>query len=830
MTEFTKRRTLAAGRIALLAGAYVALARLGFAMDAVGGFATFVWPPAGVALAAVLMRGRLWPGVALGAFFANLSNGAPVVVAAAVGVGNTLAALGGALMAKRLAGFRGELDRPRGVLGFVGIAAPLGATISATVGVASLVAGRTVPASLAVETWRAWCFGDFSGILLITPLALTWARVPRALLAPRRLVEAAGLLVVLVVASFFVFFGVGWPAHVTPFWEPYLLYLVLLWAALRFGQQGATGAVFLAAAIAVWGTAAGHGPARRATLHESLAALQAFMAVLAVTALFLGAVIVQLQRVSEERADLLRAAQARADVSEHRRALQADLLDQSNDAVVVWELGGGIVYWNDGAEQLFGFTSGEALGRVTHDLLGTELPNGLPPASIDAALARGERWEGELLHRRRDGRTIRVESRHVLGRYGDGPALVLETSRDVTARKDAEAEREHLLESERAARALAEREARSKDEFVATLSHELRTPLTAILGWAGMLRGCRLDVAASARAIETIERNARAQMVILEDLLDTSRILSGKLRLDVQRTELAEVVENAVASLQPAASAKRIRIEKEIDPATCPVEGDSGRLQQIVWNLVGNAVKFTPSGGLVRVTLRGQGSCADVIVSDDGPGIPGDFLPHVFERFRQADASRTRRHGGLGLGLALVRYLVEAHGGTVDVASEGEGRGATFTVRLPLAHARGPRQGIAAPASRESLKGIKVLLVDDDADVRDLVRRMLVESEASVVAVGSAAEALHEVPRFHPDVLLSDIGMPVQDGYQLLRALRALGPDEGGSTPAAALTAFARPEDRQQALSAGYQMHVAKPVDPAELFVVVASLAAQTAR
>ncbi len=262
-----------------------------------------------------------------------------------------------------------------------------------------------------------------------------------------------------------------------------------------------------------------------------------------------------------------------------------------------------------------------------------------------------------------------------------------------------------------------------------------------------------------------------------------------------------------------------------IDPLACEVEGDPARLQQVVWNLVGNAIKFTPKSGHVRVVVQRSGSYAEVVVRDDGPGIAAEFLPHLFERFRQADASRTRRHGGLGLGLALVKHLVEMHGGTVGVESEGEGKGATFVVRLPICPVVSRGTEPSAPAVRESLKGVKVLVVDDEEDTRELVRRVLSESEAEVVAVGSAAEALDEVPRFRPDVLLSDIGMPHQDGYQLLRALRALGEDRGGKTPAAALTAYARPEDRLHALRAGYQIHVPKPVDVTELCTVVASLA-----
>nr|MDQ3349971.1 PAS domain S-box protein [Acidobacteriota bacterium] len=397
-------------------------------------------------------------------------------------------------------------------------------------------------------------------------------------------------------------------------------------------------------------------------------------------------------------------------------------------------------------------------------------------------------------------------------------------------------EREKLLNAERSARAEAERAGLMKDEFLATLSHELRTPLNAILGWAQILLPRAAGDEELAEGLEVIERNTRVQTQLIDDLLDMSRIISGKIRLDVQRVDVQDVIKAAIASVRQSADAKGIRIETMLDPLAGPVRGDPARLQQCFWNLLSNAIKFTPKGGKVQVALERVNSHLEACVTDTGEGIAPDFLPHLFERFRQADASTTRRHGGLGLGLSIVKQLVELHGGTVRGKSGGAGQGATFCVELPLVILHAPDESAhrAHPASRghappaidhPSLDGIKVLAVDDEPDARGLVRRVLEGCGASVLLASSAAEALDLIRRERPDVILSDIGMPVEDGYDLIRKVRALPPEEGGRTPAAALTAFARAEDRMRALRAGFQTHVAKPVEPAELTAVVASLA-----
>ena len=380
---------------------------------------------------------------------------------------------------------------------------------------------------------------------------------------------------------------------------------------------------------------------------------------------------------------------------------------------------------------------------------------------------------------------------------------------------------------------------RMKDEFLATVSHELRTPLNAILGWAQLLRGGDLEEGELERALETIERNARAQAQLIEDLLDISRIITGKLRLDVRPIELAGLIESAVDSVHPAADAKGIRLQVVVDPRAGPVSGDANRLQQIVWNLLVNAIKFTPRDGRIGVSLSRVNSHVEIIVNDTGEGIAPDLLPLIFDRFRQADASTTRKHGGLGLGLSIVRHLVELHGGTVHAESRGPGLGSVFTVKLPLAATRkGDEQRVHPTASDDrvdvglggtKLDGVRVLVVDDEQDARDLLSHLLRRCRADVETVASAADALAAIRRQRPDVLLSDIGMPGEDGYMLIQQVRALEEQTGlGKIPAVALTAFARAEDRRRALMAGFQMHVPKPVEAAELTAVVANLAGRT--
>ncbi len=394
--------------------------------------------------------------------------------------------------------------------------------------------------------------------------------------------------------------------------------------------------------------------------------------------------------------------------------------------------------------------------------------------------------------------------------------------------RDQDQERLRLLESEQAARREAERASRMKDEFLATLSHELRTPLNAIFGWTQLLRLGRRDAAFIDEAVAVIDRNVRAQTQLIDDLLDMSRVISGKIRLEVAPVDLAAVVDAALDVVKPAIDAKGIRIEKVVDPQVGAVSGDFNRLQQVLWNLLTNAVKFTPKDGKVQIVVERVDSHVQICVSDTGKGIESDFLPYLFQRFSQADGSIKRQYGGLGLGLSIVKSLVELHGGSIRAESCGQDRGATFVVRLPLRVVRSSdagRQPVASSGSSPGeqplkLRGVKVLIVDDEADARELVKRFLIEHRAIPEVAASSAEAQQLLKTFQPDVIVSDIGMPGQDGYEFMRTARK----NGLRTPAIALTAFARSEDRLRSIQAGYQAHLPKPVEPAELLAVIANL------
>jgi PAS domain S-box-containing protein len=460
------------------------------------------------------------------------------------------------------------------------------------------------------------------------------------------------------------------------------------------------------------------------------------------------------------------------------------------------------------------------------------------------AVASMQMYEAEYRLCRADGEYRYVIARGAPVMSGDG--RVREWVGNCTDNHDSRLlaqQHERVLAAERAARVEAERAGRMKDEFLATLSHELRTPLSAILGWSQLLQQSHLGPEETQDALATIERNARVQARLIEDLLDMSRIISGKIRLEVQPVDLHAVIAAAVATVKHSAEAKQIKVLCRLDPKVAPIMGDPSRVQQIVWNLLSNSIKFTPPQGRIMVTLQKSPGYVEIGVSDTGAGIKPEFLPHVFERFRQADASLTRSFGGLGLGLAIVKQLVELHGGSIRVTSDGEGLGSTFTFQLPLSNAVIPSSSALDEPTEDpdhagesaifkqprtwnppDLQGVRVLVVDDEHDARELARRILLDCQADVTLAKNGREALHMLLISPPDVLVSDIGMPELDGYELLRRARA----KGCQVPAAALTAFAREEDREHAMQAGFQTYVTKPVDPRELMMTVATLAGRT--
>ena len=526
------------------------------------------------------------------------------------------------------------------------------------------------------------------------------------------------------------------------------------------------------------------------------------------------------------------------DSTEQRKAYEAReqlaaIVEYSGEAIATKNLDGIIQTWNASAEKLFGYCADEIVGKpvttlIPEDRLWEE-------EQILSRLRRGLPAERlETIRVTKDGREIPVSLTVSPLKNAEGEVVgASKLIQDISARKRIEHERQELLTREQSLRSQAEQAGRIKDEFLATVSHELRTPLGAILGWATLLNKGNIDESLAARGMDSIQRNAKAQAQLIEDLLDVSRIVSGKMRLDVKPLSLTPIVEAAVDAVEPAADAKSIQLDVTIDPAADELRADPGRLQQIIWNLLSNSIKFTPAGGRVQIEIKRVASMVEIVVTDTGIGINPDFLPYVFDRFQQADASKTRKHGGLGLGLAITRHLVEMHGGTVEAKSEGDNCGATFTVKLPVpavtTHAS-LDSSIDFP-NRESsitdstnLTGTRILAVDDSKDTRELIATILQTCGAHVITASSAQEGLELFAGWRPHVVICDIGMPEEDGYSFIKKVRQLSPENGGNTPAIALTGYARVEDRMTALTAGFQMFVPKPIESSELCAVVANL------
>jgi PAS domain S-box-containing protein len=535
-----------------------------------------------------------------------------------------------------------------------------------------------------------------------------------------------------------------------------------------------------------------------------------------------------------------------SDLISHRLAA---IVDDSDDAIVGKDLSSIITSWNKGAERIFGYSADEMIGTSITRIIPPELQS--QETEIVARIRRGERFDHfDTIRLTKDGRLLHVSL--TISPIKDTHGNVVGASkiaRDITDRKlaeealreaqkiaqEASTAKQRLLESERAARSEIEKASHMKDEFLATLSHELRTPLNAVLGWANALRLGRPGPEELREGLEAIERNARAQAQMIDELLDMSRIISGKVRLDVQRLDLPAIVAASIDAVRASASTKGVRLQIVIDPLNAPVSGDPNRLQQVFWNLLNNAVKFTPKQGRVQVLLQRVDSHVEVSIIDTGEGISSDLLPYIFDRFKQADASTTRHHGGLGLGLAIVKQLVELHGGSVRAESAGLGKGATFIVSFPLLALHVPpderesqnslsKLRDVPPLPTISLKSITVLVVDDEPDARHLLKRLLESAGAAVHLARSAEDGMAQLLAKPVDVLICDIGMPDEDGYSLMRRIRALDDSQKSEVAAVALTAYARLVDRTAAIRAGFQNHLPKPVEPAELLAVVHSL------
>ena len=541
---------------------------------------------------------------------------------------------------------------------------------------------------------------------------------------------------------------------------------------------------------------------------------------------------------------IIGASKIARDISGRRQeeitqARLAAIVESSDDAIVSKTLDGVITSWNTAAERMFGYPASEAVGQHITLIIPQERRS--EEDHVIARIRRGERLSHfETVRRRKDGQLVEVSLTVSPVRDAHGNVVgASKVARDISERRALEQIRRTLFEREQTARVEAEALNRGKDQFLATLSHELRTPLNSIYGWARMLEAGRLDPEAMKRATQGILRGAKAQVQLIEDLFDVSRVITGKMHLAVRPLVVSEVLEAALDTVRPAALAKGIRLDVTLDPLVSLILGDPDRLQQVVWNLLSNAVKFTPQGGRVQLVLKSAGSQIEISVSDTGQGIAPEDLPQLFERFRQLDTGSTRRHGGIGIGLALVRHLVELHGGTVAATSRGVGQGSTFSVTLPVSIA--PQTVPPAPAGHPaepgpdaeklkpaSLRDLRVLVVDDDLDGRELAALLLVNAGADVRTAGSAADAMTALEEWWPDVLVTDLEMPHEDGYSLLKRARHFAMLHGRRLAALALTAYGRSEDRVRTLAGGFNLHLAKPADPAELVLAVANLAGRT--
>ena len=824
------------GLSAAIALLYFAAAECGLSLASVHTNVSPVWPPTGIAIAAILLLGyRVAPGILLGAFLANLKTSVTIPTAAAIGLGNTAEALCAAFLVIRYIGVRVPLYRAKHVVKFAIFAAVFSPMISATVGNTALCLSDAARWENYATLWLTWWLGDGCGALVVAPLLLAWGSTLNEKWQSNRLLEGCLLVLSLTIVSMLVFGG-WFPTAEKNYPLAHLVFPFFIWAGFRFRQRGVTMTIGVLAAIALWGTAHGFGPFIHDSPNESLLLLQAFMGTITLTALVLAAIVRERRNVEEEKT--LLASQ----VDTERQRLNNIV---ANVPGVVWEAWGQpdaatqrINYVSDYVETMLGYSVDEWLATPNF-WLSIVHPEDKEQAARAAAATFAGRKKGANQFRwvAKDGRVLWVEAQSVAVCDEEGqPVGMRGVTMDITEQKLVDEERGKLLQLEHAARNEAEEANRIKDDFLATLSHELRTPLTAMLGWLGMIRGKSLDESTSAYAFEAVERNARMQAQLIEDLVDVSRIVSGKLKLNVRPMDLTPVVEAAVDAVRPAAEAKQISIQITWEPFIAPVSGDPTRLEQVIWNLLSNAVKFTPTGGSVQVYLRQSESSAVIVIRDTGIGIRPEFLQHVFEKFRQANSTTTRAHGGLGLGLAIVRHLVELHGGTVSAESEGQDQGSTFTVRLPLATARTPQDSLLRnpnlqddPSDRSgrALNGVRVLLVEDEADTRTLLALLLEQEGAEVAQAATAEEAMAQVTAFNPHVLLSDIGLPLEDGYELIQKLRSSPLEAIRRIPAIALTAYATENDRELALAAGYHLHLVKPVEPSELIEVVERLAGQ---
>lgn len=781
-----------------LVAVYVAAARLGLSMAFVASQVSPVWPPTGIALAAVVLLGpRVTPAIFLGALLANLATGAPLAVSSGIAVGNTLEALTGAWILRR-AGFDPSLAALRDVVVLVAGAAVVGTAVSAAIGVTALAVGGVQPWGLFSHLFVVWWIGDAVGCLVVAPLLLVWASSPMLRWPRWRVLEIIALLAGIVGVSLSVFVGAfglwrdGYPLH-------YTIFPFVIASALRFGQRGATTLTVVASSLAIWSTVNGYGPFAVGTVEERLIMVQLFMAVVAVTALFLAAAITERNAAERRRAeDFTRLA-----ASEQRLRLA---LEAGQMGVWDWNISTGLVRWSENLEALHGLAAGTFDGKFeTFQGLVHPDDRALVTEAIARALELGAGYDIEFRIMHPGGGVRWMAGKGQVFTDGHGRAVqMMGVGMDVSDRKQ--------LEDQLRQRATALADAdRRKDEFLAMLAHELRNPLAPLSNALHLLdRGADRE-----RVTQMAERQVRHLVRLVDDLLDVSRITQGKISLRKERLVLGDVVTRALEMMRDALDARGHHLTVSLPTRPVRMEADGARIAQVVANLLSNAAKFTPPGGAIWLTAEALELEVVIRVRDTGVGLAPDLLPHVFDLFVQGDASLDRTRGGLGIGLTLVRRLVELHGGRVEARSPGLGQGSEFLVYLPtLSPTLGdtePAPDAREPSGAQRTTALRILIVEDNADAAESLAMVLGMWGHEVEVAFDALAALELGERVTPDVIISDVGLPGMNGYELARRLRQH--PTFGRAVLIALSGYARDEDKRQALAAGFDHHLVKPPD-----------------
>jgi PAS domain S-box-containing protein len=765
----------------ILAPIYFAASKFGFTMAFAAEQVTVVWPPTGLALAATLLLGyRVWPAIAVGAFLANVTTGAPIAASLGITAGNTLEAVAGVWLLRRYTRFNPAMSRLMDVLGLLVFCAFFATMISATIGVASLCLSGAQPWDMYFPLWLLWWVGDASGALIVAPLLLVWSSRRPALYDKWRALEAITLLAGLIAICLAIFTDpprlaiAGGRAFI------YLIFPFMIWAALRFRQHGATLVTIIACATAVWATLQGLGPFTGTSVNQSLMLLQIFMAVVAVTGLLLSAATAERREAEEVRSRL------------------ASIVEYSDDAIIGKDLNNIINFWNAGAQRLFGYRPSEIIGQPIYKIVPPDRRQ--EEEEIVSRLSRGERIEHyETVRVAKDGRLIDISLSVSPIRDSDGRIVgASKVARDVSDRKKMDA---RLKDSDR-----------RKDEFLATLAHELRNPLAPLSNALHMLQLPELGEQRRREAYKIMEHQLQQMVRLVDDLLDVSRISHGKIELRRQRIQLKDAITSAMETVRPLIEERRHALTLEVPDEPVWVNADLIRLSQIFANLLNNAVKYTPGGGQIQLAVEAGAREVTVRVRDNGIGIPESDLPKIFDMFTQVDNSIERAQGGLGIGLTLVRNLVQLHGGSIEARSSGINQGSEFVVKLPRVDGPEPiKTSKDKPVSRGHGRRLKVLVVDDSREVAKTLGWMveLLGHEVQVTTDGASALALAR--DFVPDAVLLDIGLSGMSGYDVCRKMRAepLLKD----TIIIAQTGWGQAEHRQRSKEAGFHYHLVKPVD-----------------